>query len=393
MRPCYNTPLPHCTAHINTPQHTSDTLFCTPLPHCTALPHYNTPATLLNILPHYNTPATQLCITTTHLPHCIALPHYNTPATLHSSVSLQHTCHIAQLCITTTHLPHCTALYHYNTPATLHSSVSLQHTCHIAQLCITTTHLPHCTALYHYNTPATLHSSVSLQHTCHIAQLCITTTHLPHCSIFCLTTTHLPHCSIFCLTTTHLCHIAQPISILLCLAATQSKLHHTVFAIEEAAVLPESTHLLDAVIPHVGHIIDKDIRVFITAVPHLQKRTTACNQPRAHVSIPLDCLATWTFENVPELILRSRYFTSDNPTPSAEEVRHASRNADSVCPFCIDSRISNIKKGTLSQQIVTHVAPPLHQVYTHCSICQLNSYASCPSKLAMKYTRDEIHPR
>ena len=33
-----------------------------------------------------------------------------------------------------------------------------------------------------------------------------------------------------------------------------------------------------------------------------------------------------------------------------------SRNADSACPFCIDS---NTKKGMLSQQLVTHIAPPL----------------------------------
>ena len=40
----------------------------------------------------------------------------------------------------------------------------------------------------------------------------------------------------------------------------------------------------------------------------------------------------------------------------AEEVQHASRNADSVKSACIDS---NTKKGPLSQQFVTHVAPPM----------------------------------
>ena len=44
-----------------------------------------------------------------------------------------------------------------------------------------------------------------------------------------------------------------------------------------------------------------------------------------------------------------------NCTP--EEVRHASQNADS---FCINS---NTKKGMLSQQFVTHVAPPLPAPY------------------------------
>ena len=40
----------------------------------------------------------------------------------------------------------------------------------------------------------------------------------------------------------------------------------------------------------------------------------------------------------------------------SEEVRHASRNADSACPFLywLDG-----KKGTLSQHFVTHVVPPL----------------------------------
>ena len=40
----------------------------------------------------------------------------------------------------------------------------------------------------------------------------------------------------------------------------------------------------------------------------------------------------------------------------AEEVRHASRNADSACPFC---HRTNTKRGTLSQHFVTHVVPPL----------------------------------
>ena len=36
----------------------------------------------------------------------------------------------------------------------------------------------------------------------------------------------------------------------------------------------------------------------------------------------------------------------------AEEVRHASQNADSACPFCIGAMA---KKGTLSQHFGTHV--------------------------------------
>ena len=37
------------------------------------------------------------------------------------------------------------------------------------------------------------------------------------------------------------------------------------------------------------------------------------------------------------------------------------RNADSACLFCIDS---NTKKGMLSKQFVTHVAPPLGRGHT-----------------------------
>ena len=37
-----------------------------------------------------------------------------------------------------------------------------------------------------------------------------------------------------------------------------------------------------------------------------------------------------------------------NHQSGSEEVRHASRNADSVCPFCIGS---NTKKGRLSQNL------------------------------------------
>ena len=40
----------------------------------------------------------------------------------------------------------------------------------------------------------------------------------------------------------------------------------------------------------------------------------------------------------------------------AEEVRHASRIADSACPFCIGV---NAKKDTLSQHFVMCVIPPL----------------------------------
>ena len=47
--------------------------------------------------------------------------------------------------------------------------------------------------------------------------------------------------------------------------------------------------------------------------------------------------------------------SSSNNGLIAEEVRHVSQNADSASPFCIDY---DTKKGTLSQQFVTHVAPP-----------------------------------
>ena len=43
------------------------------------------------------------------------------------------------------------------------------------------------------------------------------------------------------------------------------------------------------------------------------------------------------------------------PAPR-EEVRHASRIADSACPFCIGV---NAKRGMLSQHFVTRVVPPL----------------------------------
>ena len=39
--------------------------------------------------------------------------------------------------------------------------------------------------------------------------------------------------------------------------------------------------------------------------------------------------------------------------PCTEEVRHASRNADSACPFLY------WRDGTLGQHFVTHVVPPL----------------------------------
>ena len=39
-----------------------------------------------------------------------------------------------------------------------------------------------------------------------------------------------------------------------------------------------------------------------------------------------------------------------------QEVRHASRNADSLYLFCI---ARDGKKGTLGQHFVTHVVPPL----------------------------------
>ena len=42
-----------------------------------------------------------------------------------------------------------------------------------------------------------------------------------------------------------------------------------------------------------------------------------------------------------------------------EEVRHASRNAGSACPFLY---WRNGKKGMLSQHFVTHVVPPLKRV-------------------------------
>ena len=40
-----------------------------------------------------------------------------------------------------------------------------------------------------------------------------------------------------------------------------------------------------------------------------------------------------------------------------------SRNADSACPFCIDS---NTKKGMLTQQFVTHVAVPIRPPLMEC---------------------------
>ena len=51
---------------------------------------------------------------------------------------------------------------------------------------------------------------------------------------------------------------------------------------------------------------------------------------------------------------------------SPEEVRHASRNADSAYLFCI---ARDGKKGTLSQHFVTHVVPPLHGL----SLCRSHS--------------------
>ena len=50
---------------------------------------------------------------------------------------------------------------------------------------------------------------------------------------------------------------------------------------------------------------------------------------------------------------------SDDPLwdgSGSEEVRHASRNADSAYLFCHRVRY---KKSTLSQHFVTHVVPPL----------------------------------
>ena len=47
-----------------------------------------------------------------------------------------------------------------------------------------------------------------------------------------------------------------------------------------------------------------------------------------------------------------RLFLKFNP----EEVRHASRNANSAYLFCI---ARDGKKGTLSQHFMTHVVPPL----------------------------------
>jgi hypothetical protein len=49
---------------------------------------------------------------------------------------------------------------------------------------------------------------------------------------------------------------------------------------------------------------------------------------------------------------------------TAEEVRHASRNADSACPFCIAVMA---KRVTLSQHFVTHVVPPLGAQYYNSS--------------------------
>ena len=43
----------------------------------------------------------------------------------------------------------------------------------------------------------------------------------------------------------------------------------------------------------------------------------------------------------------------------AEEVRHASQNADSAYPFCI---ACNGKKGMLKQHFVTQVVPPLGNI-------------------------------
>ena len=56
-------------------------------------------------------------------------------------------------------------------------------------------------------------------------------------------------------------------------------------------------------------------------------------------------------------------FTVAN-TLTTEEVRHASRNADSACPFCIGA------KGTLSQHFVTHVVPSLPSP-DHIVLCRL----------------------
>lgn len=63
--------------------------------------------------------------------------------------------------------------------------------------------------------------------------------------------------------------MTEPFPVLLCLSLSKSQAYHAILAIEEATVAPDGAYLLQAAVPHVRHIIDKDVCVLVTAVPHL----------------------------------------------------------------------------------------------------------------------------
>ena len=61
----------------------------------------------------------------------------------------------------------------------------------------------------------------------------------------------------------------QSFLVLLSLTPPQGQLHHTVLAVEEPALLPLTTHLLQLAISHVLHLIDEHILILVTAVAYL----------------------------------------------------------------------------------------------------------------------------
>ncbi len=71
----------------------------------------------------------------------------------------------------------------------------------------------------------------------------------------------------------YLSHLRKAISVLLCFSLSKGNLHHTILAIEEATVLPVCAHLLQPVVPHVGHFVHKDAGIPVTAVSHLNKES------------------------------------------------------------------------------------------------------------------------
>ena len=66
----------------------------------------------------------------------------------------------------------------------------------------------------------------------------------------------------------------------------------------------------------------------------------------------------------------------------SEEVRHTSRNADSACPFALTP------EGMLSQQFVTHVAPPLR---ADSSFRTARNHTPLMRYTINNYSRDTLH--